>query len=171
MRRYLLGVVACVALLATLAPVASARRPPRGLPLALGFNRTVMFEGYAYAPAWAPLPVRQAVGAGNRLIGHPYIWGGGHGGFEDHGYDCSGSVSYVLHRAHLLRSPLTSGELMSWGLRGRGRWISVYASPGHTFIVVAGLRLDTSGGGPSGPRWRPFRRSVTGFAVRHPRGL
>lgn len=104
-------------------------------------------------------------------MGKPYIYGGGHGRFEDKGYDCSGSVSYALHGAGLLERPRDSTGLESWGADGEGAWISVYANTGHAYMVIAGLRFDTSGDGGSGPRWRPASRSGSGFVVRHPAGL
>jgi cell wall-associated NlpC family hydrolase len=125
----------------------------------------------AIAPPDAPLAVHAAIAAANRITRKPYRYGGGHARFSDSGYDCSGSVSYVLHGAGLLARPLASGALMSWGRRGRGDWITVYAHGGHAFAVIAGLRFDTSGPGERGPRWRRERRSPAGFVARHPAGL
>ena len=125
----------------------------------------------AVAPADAPVEVREAIEAANRITRKPYRYGGGHGRFRDSGYDCSGAVSYALHGAGLLRRPLDSGDLMSWGRRGRGDWITVYAHGGHAYVVIAGLRFDTSGRGERGPRWRPQRRSARGYVARHPKGL
>ena len=124
-------------------------------------------NGKAIPPANAPKRVVNAIKAGNRIRRKPYRWGGGHGSFDDRGYDCSGAVSYVLHGARMLSSPLASGGLMGWGRRGAGKWITVYAHGGHTFVVVAGLRFDTSGTGGKGPRWQKDMRSKSGFAVRH----
>jgi NlpC/P60 family len=125
--------------------------------------------GVAIPPSGAPPTVVAAINAGNAIQGRPYVWGGGHASFESRGYDCSGAVSYVLHAAGMLASPLPSGPLMSWGMPGKGRWISVMANRGHTYAVVAGLRWDTSsyGSGGSGPRWRATKRRPRGFAVRH----
>lgn len=134
-------------------------------------RRAVLRAGVAHPPTRAPLAVKLAVWAGDALDGQPYVWGGGHGGFSSSGYDCSGSVSYVLHAAGLLDRPLVAAQLMGYGRPGPGRWITVYASPSHTFVFVAGLRLDTSGAGPSGPRWRALPRSLAGFVARHPAGL
>ncbi len=125
----------------------------------------------AVAPAGAPAQVQQAIAAANRITRKPYRYGGGHARFRDSGYDCSGAVSYVLHGAGLLGRPLDSTGLASWGSRGRGSWISVYAHSGHAYVIVAGLRFDTSGRGEEGPRWRPERRSAAGYTVRHPAGL
>jgi cell wall-associated NlpC family hydrolase len=125
----------------------------------------------AIAPASAPPEVRAAIEAANAITDKPYRYGGGHGSFEDDGYDCSGAVSYVLHGAGLLARSRDSSGLMSFGRPGRGRWISVYAHGGHAYVVIAGLRFDTAGAGEEGPRWRPQRRSGRGYTVRHPRGL
>jgi hypothetical protein len=122
-------------------------------------------------PASAPARVRRAIRAANSLVGQPYRWGGGHRSFRSHGYDCSGSVSFVLHAAGVLSSPLDSTGLARWGRAGAGRWITVYANRGHAFMVIAGRRFDTSGRGGSGPRWRATRASTRGFTARHPAGL
>jgi cell wall-associated NlpC family hydrolase len=125
----------------------------------------------AVAPEGAPSQVRAAVAAANRITLKPYRYGGGHGRFEASGYDCSGAVSYVLHGAGLLRHTRDSRGLMSWRRRGPGRWITVYANRGHAYVVIAGLRFDTSGRGESGPRWRPEPRSPRHYVARHARGL
>jgi hypothetical protein len=125
----------------------------------------------ATAPVGAPPEVAKAVAAANRISGKPYRWGGGHGRWEDAGYDCSGSVSYVLHHAGLLDVTRDSSGLMGFGRRGEGRWITVYAHGGHAYIVIAGLRFDTSGRGGEGPRWRAERGSTAGYTVRHPASL
>jgi hypothetical protein len=127
--------------------------------------------GMAHPPAAAPAAVKAAIWAGNKLQKKPYVYGGGHASFNSRGYDCSGTVSYVLNAGKLLRSPLASGPLMSWGRKGRGKWITVYANGGHAYVILAGLRLDTSGSGGRGPRWRPEYRSSRGFTARHPAGL
>ena len=139
-----------------------------GAPVA---DVATLHGGVAEAPADAPEAVKEAIDAANRIRHKPYVWGGGHGSFKAVGYDCSGSVSYVLHAAGLLDSPRASGALESWGTKGRGDWISVYANGGHAYMVIAGLRFDTSGSGQSGPRWRDESRSGRGYRVRHARGL
>lgn len=121
----------------------------------------------AVAPADAPPRVERAIAAANRITRKPYRYGGGHGRFRDSGYDCSGAVSYVLHGAGLLRRARDSSGLMSWRRRGPGRWITVYANRGHAYVVVAGLRFDTSGRGQRGPRWRPEPRSPSRYVARH----
>lgn len=131
----------------------------------------VIRDGLAYAPENAPLEVQQAIWAANKLRSKPYIYGGGHRSFRSRGYDCSGTVSFALHGGRLLDSPLDSSSFMSWGERGRGQWITVYTNPGHAFAIIAGLRLDTSGAGESGPRWRTESRSFRGYRARHPEGF
>jgi hypothetical protein len=133
-------------------------------------------DGTALPPANAPTQVRKAIAAANRIHTRPYIWGGGHRTFKSRGYDCSGAVSYVLHAAGLLSSPLASGPLMRWGSPGIGSWITVYANRTHAWMTVAGLRFDTSAVGEalkqgSGPRWRVSMRSGTGYAARFYPGL
>ena len=137
-------------------------------------------NGRLVAPASAPRRVKQVITAANRIVEKPYVYGGGHttyrSGRLDRGYDCSGAVSYALHGGRFLRSPLPSGMLMSWGQRGPGQWITVYAHGGHAYVVVAGYRFDTSmhdrdAPGPStGPRWSRTLRTSSAFVARHPRG-
>jgi cell wall-associated NlpC family hydrolase len=134
-------------------------------------STATLHGGVAEAPAGAPSAVKEAIDAANQIRHKPYVWGGGHGSFKARGYDCSGSVSYVLHAAGLIDSPEVSGALESWGTKGRGDWITVYANSGHAYMVIAGLRFDTSGAGGSGPRWRSEGRSPRGYRVRHARGL
>jgi hypothetical protein len=137
---------------------------------------TVLPDGKASIPPGAPYAVTRAIQAANRIHRRTYIWGGGHRSFKAKGYDCSGAVSYVLHAAGLLSSPLVSGQLAFWGVPGPGSWITVYANKTHTYMVVAGLRYDTSPRGETvnqgrGPRWRYTVRTGFGFAVRHYAGL
>ncbi len=140
---------------------------------------TLMPDGSAVAPPDAPRPVRKAINAANRIRLKPYVYGGGHKPFSsllDRGYDCSGAVSYALYGGRFLRSPLPSGALMDWGEEGPGKWITVYAHGGHAYIVVAGLRFDTSmrdsdaPGPSSGPRWSRTLRESDAFVARHPLG-
>jgi cell wall-associated NlpC family hydrolase len=123
------------------------------------------------APTAAPAAVRAAVAAGNRLQNKPYKWGGGRARLEDTGYDCSGSVSYILIHAGLLKSPLNSSGFTRYGAPGRGRWITIYARHGHVFMTVCGVRLDTGGHAEKGPRWCASYRNARGFVMRHPPGL
>ena len=115
--------------------------------------------------------VARIVRAANRIASKPYKYGGGHGQWNDTGYDCSGSVSYALHGGGLLDSALTSGGFMSWGDAGPGRRISIYASPGHVYMVIDGRRFDTTGRSETGSRWQASDRSSAGYVVRHPPGL
>ncbi|MEX2195573.1 MAG: peptidoglycan-binding protein [Thermoleophilaceae bacterium] len=125
----------------------------------------------AVAPADAPERVKRAIHYANKLTRKPYRYGGGHASFRDDGYDCSGAVSYALRGAKTLDRPMDSRELMSWGRSGEGKWITVYTKSSHAYVVIAGLRFDTSGRGEEGPRWRPEKRSTRGYRVRHWRGL
>src|SRR3954453_17342576 len=158
-------------------------------------KKAKIVNGMAIAPRGAPAPVVNAIAAANKIIRKPYRYGGGHGSFHDSGhdssrpggghgsfndsgYDCSGSVSYALHGGGLLRSPLDSSSFMHWGYGGRGKWITIYTNPGHAYVYIAGLRLDTgqrnkaTGAAPgSGPRWNYGARSNSGFTARHPNGL
>jgi len=134
-------------------------------------NAEVLKNGIALPPIEAPEPVRQIIEAGNQIARTPYLWGGGHGKWLDKGYDCSGSISFALASAGLLGGPLDSGRLMSWGAAGKGKWITIYSNPGHVFMVVAGVRFDTSGTRRTGSRWQSDMRGGGGFVARHPPGL
>jgi len=133
-------------------------------------KRTGLRGGVVVVPRHVML-LRRAVAAGNRIAFKPYIYGGGHGSFRAAGYDCSGSVSYVLHGMGRLDTPMDSGELMSYGKPGPGRYITIYANSGHAFMVINGRRYDTSGRSSSGSRWGPGQRSTAGYVARHPSGL
>ena len=152
----------------------TTEQPPQNATMGMA---TLNADGSATAPVDAPPQVRKAINAGNRIRFKPYIWGGGHGSFKAKGYDCSGAVSYLLHAAGLLKRPLASGPLAStWGSPGVGQWITVYANAGHTYVVVAGLRFDTSAVGESlrqgsGPRWRSTQRSAGGYRAKFFPGL
>ncbi|MEA2391117.1 MAG: hypothetical protein QOK31_1226 [Solirubrobacteraceae bacterium] len=129
-------------------------------------------NGTAVAPANAPASIKNLVKAANHIAHKPYHWGGGHGRWNDSGYDCSGSVSYALHGGGLLRHPEDSTALEHYGRGGRGSWITIYANGGHAWMTVGGLRFDTSGrSGSHGSRWQRARRSTRGYVVRHPRAL
>jgi hypothetical protein len=145
-------------------------------PTAPSGTAQLQSNGTALPPANAPRPVRKAIAAANKIHTRPYIWGGGHRSFKSRGYDCSGAVSYVLHAAGILSSPMASGSLMRWGSPGLGSWITVYANGGHAWMTVAGLRFDTSSAGESlnqgsGPRWRANMRSGSGYTARFYPGL
>ena len=132
----------------------------------------VLLNGVALAPPGAPQRIKAAISAANQIIGRPYIWGGGHASWYSRGYDCSGAVSYALAGGGFLQTPLDSSRLMQWGAPGRGRWLTVYANPGHTYAVIAGMRWDTVGDARgSGPRWHPALPYPEGFVARHPPGF
>jgi hypothetical protein len=144
---------------------------PSSAPAA-GGKATVGADGKAVAPDSAPPEVKAVIAAGNRIAGKPYKYGGGHGRWEDSGYDCSGSESYALHGGGFVRSPMTSGDFESWGVAGKGTWITSFASSGHSFLVVAGLRFDTGwNNSGKGPRWSTEMRPSSGYVVRHPDGF
>ena len=153
------------------AATASAQAEPQPVEPAPTGRATLTSDGMAVAPADAPDAVKKIIAAGNEIAKKPYKYGGGHGDWDDSGYDCSGSVSYALRGARLVKRPMSSGEYSSWGRSGRGQWITVYAHGGHMYMVVAGLRFDTSGLDEDGSRWHRTKRPTDGYAVRHPAGL
>ncbi len=155
----------------TMDPAASSA--PRAAPPVNGSTAVVNSDGTASAPTDAPQAVKDVIAAGNAIINLPYVWGGGHGSFESSGYDCSGAVSYALNGGGLISSPLDSTGLTTWGEPGTGNWITVYGNSGHAFMTVAGIRLDTSGTGGTGPSWHSdaARGDESSFVARHPSGL
>jgi hypothetical protein len=187
---FAMTLLAAVAL-ATVAPTADARSLPgggfldatetsgggavAGTPIsrltAAGAKAKLTSAGLAIPPADAPPRVQAVIRAGNEIARTPYKWGGGHGLLEDSGYDCSGSVSFTLRKAGLMTASLASGGFMGWGHRGPGRWITVRANGGHAYMVVAGLRFDTSARKVSGNRWSAQMRSPRGYVATHPPGL
>jgi cell wall-associated NlpC family hydrolase len=144
-----------------------------GVTAPAGESATLGADGLAVAPASAPPEVQQVIAAANEIVGKPYRYGGGHGDWEDSGYDCSGSESYALHGANLIERPMDSTEFMSFGEAGEGTWITSYANSGHSYLVVAGLRFDTgfNNSSSSGPKWSTQMRPSDGYTVRHPEGL
>jgi peptidoglycan hydrolase-like protein with peptidoglycan-binding domain len=128
-------------------------------------------NGLAVAPASAPEEVKEIIAAGNEIATKPYKYGGGHGRWNDSGYDCSGSVSYALHGAGLLDTALDSTGFMRWGEAGRGEWVTIRTNPSHAYMIVAGLRFDTSARRQTGNRWTEDMRSARGYTARHPEGL
>jgi cell wall-associated NlpC family hydrolase len=139
-------------------------------PVAGGFS--VGGNGTIPIPSNIPEAVQRVIAGGNAIADFPYIWGGGHGSFIANGYDCSGSVSYALAAGGLLSVPLVSGDLANWGEPGPGRWITIYANAGHTFMNVDGIWFDTAGrSGPYASRWLVSTPPLAGYAVRHPPGL
>ncbi len=139
-------------------------------PVAGGFS--VGGDGTIPIPQNVPEAVQRVIAGGNAIADFPYIWGGGHGSFVANGYDCSGSVSYALAAGGLLNAPLVSGDLASWGAPGPGKWITIYANDGHTFMDVDGMWFDTAGrSGPYASRWLVSTPPLAGYAVRHPPGF
>jgi cell wall-associated NlpC family hydrolase len=139
---------------------------PVGGGFSVGGNGTIPI------PTGVPEAVQRVIAGGNAIADFPYIWGGGHASFIANGYDCSGSVSYALAAGGLLGTPLVSGDLASWGEAGPGRWITIYANAGHTFMDVDGMWFDTAGrSGPYASRWLVSTPPLAGYAVRHPPGF
>jgi hypothetical protein len=185
---------ACAAI-ALIAPAAAAAQAGDGsggttyVPPPPPAKRAKIVNGIAIPPIGAPVKVKNALLAANRIITKPYVYGGGHEEYAKKsafttplvsGYDCSGTVSFALFGGKFLKSPLDSSTFMTWGQKGQGRWITVYTNPGHAYVVIAGLRLDTSTGGKvtpeeamsgDGPRWRKYNIKPAGYTARHPRGF
>jgi hypothetical protein len=135
---------------------------------------TLTSTGLAIAPIDAPASVQAIIQAGNEIAHLPYVWGGGHARYIDNGYDCSGSLSFVLGAGGILNTTMTSGELAHWGAPGPGKWITIFANDGHTFMYVAGLRFDTVALAETGTRWSNRSANepdLNTFAIRHPPGL
>jgi cell wall-associated NlpC family hydrolase len=130
-----------------------------------------LVNGKAIPPRSAPLRVKKVIWAANRIDDKPYVYGGGHGRWNDRGYDCSGAVSYALHGGRFLSSPLPSSSFTSWARPGLGKWITVFAHNGHAYAVIAGLRWDTSMTPGDGPGWSEEMRNRAGFIARHPGGF
>jgi cell wall-associated NlpC family hydrolase len=123
-------------------------------------------------PANVPETVQRVIAGANAIADFPYVFGGGHASFVDNAYDCSGSVSYALAAGGLISAPETSGELESWGAAGPGRYITVYANAGHTYMYVDGVLFDTAGrSGVYASRWQVQPTNNAGYVVRHPPGL
>lgn len=129
-----------------------------------------LVRGKAVVPSAAPARIKRAIAAANKIVGKPYRRGGGHARHYDSAYDCSGSVAFVLREAGMLKQGAapTSGNFLRWGRPGYGKWLTVYTKPGHVFLMIAGLRFDTTGSGRGvGPRWYTTSRPSKGFKVRH----
>ncbi len=123
-------------------------------------------------PTNVPEVVQKVIAGANEIADFPYVYGGGHGSFIDNAYDCSGSVSYALAAGGLLSAPETSGQLESWGAPGPGKYITVYANAGHTYMYVDGILYDTAGrSGVYASRWQVQPTDNAGYVVRHWPGL
>ena len=156
-----------------------------GLGLSTGkcfvFKKARLVNGKAIAPASAPPRVKAVIAAANRIRNLPYVWGGGRSSWPriDKGYDCSGAISYALNGGNFMKDksnrlglPLNSSGFLNWGKGGAGKWITVYTNPGHAYLVVAGLRFDTSMTPGNGPGWSTSMRSTPGsFTARSPKGF
>ena len=142
----------------TLTPVAGGE--------SIGGNGTIT------PPPGVPAVIARVIAGANAITDFPYVFGGGHASFVDNAYDCSGSVSYALAAGGLLAAPETSGQLESWGAPGPGRWITVYANAGHTYMYVDGVLYDTAGrSGTYASRWQVGGTDNSGYVVRHWPGL
>lgn len=171
MTRFPFLLIALIPLIVCLASCSSQVKAKHPVSYRFEHGRTALIkDGFAYAPRNAPAAVKRAIGAANRLQGKPYKWGGGHGRSLDSGYDCSGTVSYVLREAGLMKGSMTSSGYFGYGKKGSGKWITIYIRKGHVFMTIAGLRLDTGHGSGSGPRWRTETRPGRGHVMRHPPG-
>jgi cell wall-associated NlpC family hydrolase len=145
--------------------------PQTRAAMGLGDGPTLKRRGSGGGGHGRPGRLTRLIRAANRIARTPYKYGGGHRTYHDSGYDCSGSISYALHYAGLLRTPRNSTGFMSYGLPGPGRHVTIYANAGHAYMVVDHRRFDTSAIGETGSRWTRTHRSASGYAVRHPRGL
>jgi hypothetical protein len=133
-------------------------------------SKAKLSHGKAIAPRSAPTAVKKAIDAANKIAkGKDYCMGGGHSSWQSSCYDCSGAVSYALHGGGLLDHPLDSSGLAHWASKGKGHWISVYGNSGHAFMMIAGLRFDTSDTPGAGPGWAKSMgyENPRNFAVRH----
>jgi peptidoglycan hydrolase-like protein with peptidoglycan-binding domain len=166
--------------------VAKAESSPRAkhnkLQTTPGATATIDANGDARAPASAPAKVKEMIAAANSIHTTSYCYAGGHGSWNSSCYDCSGAVGFVLHKAGYLNSPEPSGAMESWGVAGKGKWVTVYAAGPHAFMVIAGLAFDTAQWGPvtpsgSGPRWLTKPNALANlsdgnsYVPRHPPGL
>jgi peptidoglycan hydrolase-like protein with peptidoglycan-binding domain len=155
------------------APQQKAAETPAPAATAPGEQATIGPDGKAIAPASAPEAVKRIIAAGNEIHDMPYLYGGGHSAPPNKasGYDCSGSMSYAFQGAGLLKNALDSSGFAAWGDPGPGQWVTTYGNAGHSYMIVAGLRFDTSGRANAGSRWQTKQRSSAGYTERHPRGL
>jgi peptidoglycan hydrolase-like protein with peptidoglycan-binding domain len=162
---------------ATVAPTTLATPPAAPVEAAPAVSAaptaaaTIGADGLAIAPPGAPAAVVAIIQAGNQIAHKPYLYGGGHDSWQDSGYDCSGSVSFALHGAGLIDTPMSSYDFPGWGQPGPGQWVTVYGMASHAYMVVAGIRFDTSSSKGGGSRWTTEPRSSAGYTAVHPAGL
>jgi hypothetical protein len=135
-------------------------------------GRSIGGDGTIPIPTGVPEAVQRVIAGANAIADFPYVFGGGHASFVDNAYDCSGSLSYALAAGGLLSAPLTSGELEHWGAPGPGRYITVLANAGHTYMYVDGIMYNTAGrSGVYASRWQAAVLDNAGFVARHWPGL
>jgi len=150
----------------------SAKQAQRQLLTPVKGGSSVGGNGTIPIPTDVPEVVQKVIAGANAITDFPYVFGGGHASFVDNAYDCSGSVSYALAAGGLLSAPQTSGELESWGAPGPGRYITVYAAAGHTYMYVNGVLYNTSGrSGVYASRWQVRSTDNSGYVARHWPGL
>lgn len=158
--------------LARVKQLESAASSPAKMATVPGGDSIVGNDGAIPIPRDVPEVVQRVIAGANAIANFPYVYGGGHASFVDNAYDCSGSVSYALAAGGLLGAPETSGQLESWGVPGPGKWITVYANAGHTYMYVnvggAWMLYDTAGrSGVFASRWQPNPVDNEGYVVRH----
>jgi cell wall-associated NlpC family hydrolase len=142
------------------------------LSTAVPGGQSIGGSGTIPIPQNVPEVVQKVIAGANEIADFPYVYGGGHASFVDNAYDCSGSVSYALAAGGLLSTPETSGQLESWGAPGPGKYITVYANAGHTYMYVDGILYDTAGrSGVYASRWQVQPTDNAGYVVRHWPGL
>jgi cell wall-associated NlpC family hydrolase len=150
----------------------SAKQAQRRTLTPVPGGRSIGGGGALPIPANVPEVIQKVIAGANEITDFPYVFGGGHASFVDNAYDCSGSVSYALAAGGLLSAPLTSGDLEKWGAPGPGRYITVFANAGHTYMYVDGILYDTAGrSGVYASRWQVGAVDNSGFVARHWPGL
>jgi cell wall-associated NlpC family hydrolase len=150
----------------------SARQKQKRTLIPVPGGESIGGNGTIPIPTNVPEVIQKVIAGANEIADFPYVYGGGHASFVDNAYDCSGSVSYALAAGGLLGAPETSGELESWGAPGPGKYITVYANAGHTYMYVDGILYDTAGrSGVYASRWQVQPTDNAGYVVRHWRGL
>lgn len=151
---------------------AAERAAQRQTFTAVPGGQSIGGNGTITPPPGIPAVIARVIAGANAIADFPYVYGGGHASFVDNAYDCSGSVSYALAAGGLLSAPETSGELESWGVPGPGRYITVFANAGHTYMYVDGMLYDTAGrSGVYASRWLVGATDNAGYVERHYPGL
>jgi cell wall-associated NlpC family hydrolase len=146
----------------------SARHTQRLALTPVPGGQSIGGSGTIPIPTNVPEVIQKVIAGANEIADFPYVYGGGHASFVDNAYDCSGSVSYALAAGGLLSAPETSGQLESWGAPGPGKYITVYANAGHTYMYVDGILYDTAGrSGVYASRWQVGAVDNEGYVARH----